>query len=400
MARPATSGARASPTSGRAWRSPGRGPGSSSGGSRRARRRRRGVPVPDDARDDLAGAGMPARIFRISFSGELAYEVYVRSWHGRALWDAHRRRQRRQPRRHAVRHRGDARPPRREGLRDRRPGDRRHGDGGRPRARLDALEAQVVHRSRCARSRAPDPARSHGSSSACCRSTADAFVPEGSALVPDGGLGTVGNVTSSYRSAALGPDLRARPARCRTVADRRDRGGEARREAGAAAGRRAGVLGPAGTSDGMAEATRPRPGRSPSARSPLGHTEPKPARSPRAGTSSRARAPVHGPVRRSAGSRGSAAEPPGLRLPLEPNSVRRAGDARSLWLAPDEWLVARRRDDLEDRPGGRRVRPAHPARDPRPRSPRPPCPRMPARSRSAVPSPRTSAPRPSSPEST
>ncbi len=32
--------------------------------------------------------GMPARIFRISFSGELAYEVNVPSWHGRALWDA------------------------------------------------------------------------------------------------------------------------------------------------------------------------------------------------------------------------------------------------------------------------------------------------------------------------
>ncbi len=33
-------------------------------------------------------AGMPARIFRISFSGELAYEVNVRAWSGRALWDA------------------------------------------------------------------------------------------------------------------------------------------------------------------------------------------------------------------------------------------------------------------------------------------------------------------------
>jgi sarcosine oxidase subunit alpha len=33
-------------------------------------------------------AGLPARIFRISFSGELAYEVNVEWWHGQALWDA------------------------------------------------------------------------------------------------------------------------------------------------------------------------------------------------------------------------------------------------------------------------------------------------------------------------
>jgi sarcosine oxidase subunit alpha len=31
--------------------------------------------------------GVAARVFRISFSGELAYEVYVPSWYGRALWD-------------------------------------------------------------------------------------------------------------------------------------------------------------------------------------------------------------------------------------------------------------------------------------------------------------------------
>ena len=33
-------------------------------------------------------AGIRARIFRISFSGELAYEVNVPSWYGRSLWDA------------------------------------------------------------------------------------------------------------------------------------------------------------------------------------------------------------------------------------------------------------------------------------------------------------------------
>jgi sarcosine oxidase, subunit gamma len=30
----------------------------------------------------------------------------------------------------------------------------------------------------------------------------------------------------------------------------------------------------------------------------------------------------------------------GLELPVEPNTVARAGDLRALWLGPDEWLVA------------------------------------------------------------
>ncbi|MFN8620006.1 MAG: 2Fe-2S iron-sulfur cluster-binding protein [Chloroflexota bacterium] len=37
---------------------------------------------------DATVAGIPARVFRISFSGELAYEINVAWWHGRALWDA------------------------------------------------------------------------------------------------------------------------------------------------------------------------------------------------------------------------------------------------------------------------------------------------------------------------
>jgi len=37
---------------------------------------------------DAEVAGLPARVFRISFSGELAYEVNVAGWHGAALWDA------------------------------------------------------------------------------------------------------------------------------------------------------------------------------------------------------------------------------------------------------------------------------------------------------------------------
>ena len=37
---------------------------------------------------DTTVAGVPARVCRISFSGELAYEVNVRAWDGLAAWEA------------------------------------------------------------------------------------------------------------------------------------------------------------------------------------------------------------------------------------------------------------------------------------------------------------------------
>ena len=37
---------------------------------------------------DAAVAGLRARVCRISFSGELAYEVNVAAWYGLALWEA------------------------------------------------------------------------------------------------------------------------------------------------------------------------------------------------------------------------------------------------------------------------------------------------------------------------
>ncbi|MGH3664468.1 MAG: glycine cleavage T C-terminal barrel domain-containing protein, partial [Micromonosporaceae bacterium] len=37
---------------------------------------------------DAEVAGLPARVFRISFSGELAYEINTPAWHGLALWEA------------------------------------------------------------------------------------------------------------------------------------------------------------------------------------------------------------------------------------------------------------------------------------------------------------------------
>ena len=65
------------------------------------------------------------RVARVSFSGELAFEVNVDAWHALALWErlvaagaA--------PRHHPLRHRDDARAARRKGLPDHRPGHRRH----------------------------------------------------------------------------------------------------------------------------------------------------------------------------------------------------------------------------------------------------------------------------------
>ena len=86
-------------------------------------------------------AGVPARLARVSFSGELAYELHVPAWHGLEIWeavmvagDAVRDR--------AVRHRGDARPARGEGLRDRRPGHGRQRHAARPRDGLDREPVQ------------------------------------------------------------------------------------------------------------------------------------------------------------------------------------------------------------------------------------------------------------------
>ncbi|MBM4793732.1 sarcosine oxidase subunit alpha family protein [Streptomyces sioyaensis] len=41
-----------------------------------------------DFRETRLADGVPARIARVSFSGELAFEINVASWHGRAVWDA------------------------------------------------------------------------------------------------------------------------------------------------------------------------------------------------------------------------------------------------------------------------------------------------------------------------
>ena len=148
-------------------------------------------------------AGIPARVCRVSFSGELAFEVNVDGRRGLELWEAiHGAGER-----DAVRHRGDARPPRREGLPDHRPGHRRHGDAARPRHGLDRLEdearlhRQALVRARRHRARRPQAARR------AAAARPERLLPEGAQLVADPAHAAVpmlGHVTSSYRSAALG----------------------------------------------------------------------------------------------------------------------------------------------------------------------------------------------------
>ena len=81
-------------------------------------------------------AGIPARVFRISFSGEIAYEVNVPWGYGAALWEALWAAG--QP--IGITPYGTeshARAARREGLHHRRPGHGRHGDALRSRHGLD-----------------------------------------------------------------------------------------------------------------------------------------------------------------------------------------------------------------------------------------------------------------------
>jgi hypothetical protein len=97
-----------------------------------------------------AAGPIPARLFRMSYSGELAYEVHVPSGYGRAMWDAIVDEGRR-VRPDALRHRGDEHAARREGPCRHRLGDRRPHDGGRPRHGEARQSEQVVRRQAAAR---------------------------------------------------------------------------------------------------------------------------------------------------------------------------------------------------------------------------------------------------------
>ena len=73
--------------------------------------------------------GVPMLLFRVSFTGELGFEVNVPADFGLAVWEAIYA-GRPGVRHHPVRHRSHARAARREGLHHRRPGNRRHGYAG------------------------------------------------------------------------------------------------------------------------------------------------------------------------------------------------------------------------------------------------------------------------------
>lgn len=147
-------------------------------------------------------AGLAARIFRISFSGELSYEVYVKSWYGRALWDA-------------IAAAGadlDVTPYGTEAMHVLRAekgyvivGQETDGTVTANDLGLDWMISKrkwFIGRQSLERPALTRPDRRQLVGLLPVDPAAE--VPEGSALLPDGGLGTLGNVTSSYRSAVLG----------------------------------------------------------------------------------------------------------------------------------------------------------------------------------------------------
>ena len=141
-----------------------------------------------------------------SFSGELAYEVNVaRVARARAVGGGLGRG--RAVRHHAVRDRDDARAARREGLRDRRPGHRRHGHAAGPRARLDGRR-RTRATSSARRSHAPRGREARRPQAARRPPPRPERLPEGAQLVDDPDapvpVPMAGHVTSSYDSAALG----------------------------------------------------------------------------------------------------------------------------------------------------------------------------------------------------
>ena len=181
-----------------------RGRATSSARSRRSSRRAADFPfmtMREATVAGRAGAGVPDQLLR-----RAGLRDQRAAWHGLALWEAVLAAGR-AVRHHAVRHRDDARAARREGLPDRRPGDRRHGHPHDLGHGLDRLEAQADS-SASARSARPTPrGRTASSWSACCRSTRPSCCPRApswSTTRPRRAVPMVGHVTSSYRSAALG----------------------------------------------------------------------------------------------------------------------------------------------------------------------------------------------------
>ena len=130
--------------------------------------------------------GVPTRLARVSFTGELGFEVNVPAdLRPRACWRRSGPRAQKR-RRLRLRPRGAARAARREGLHHRRPGDRRHGDARRSSAWADGRRCRSRISSasaRCARPTCKRPAAS--SSSACSPDDPHASLEEGAQIVAD-----------------------------------------------------------------------------------------------------------------------------------------------------------------------------------------------------------------------
>ena len=146
--------------------------------------------------NDAELAGVPVQLFRVSFSGELAFEINVDSSFALDMWQSVMEAGEAfgiTP----VRHRNDARAARRERLHHRRPGHRRLGDAGRPRHELAAVRET---RTTWAGARLPDPTRARriaSNWSVCCPRTA---------------------LPCSRRAHQLVDDRQAQPSPCRCAA--------------------------------------------------------------------------------------------------------------------------------------------------------------------------------------
>ena len=147
---------------------------------------------------------VPARLFRVSFTGELGYEINVPADYGPAVWEAVHAAGA-AARHHALRHRGDARAARREGLHHRRSGNRRHGDPRRSRPRLDDRQDEARFRRQALADAARHAAARIASSwSDCsrprCWRKARSLSRIATAPLP---MAMLGHVTSAYWSETL-----------------------------------------------------------------------------------------------------------------------------------------------------------------------------------------------------
>ena len=168
-----------------------------------------GVPVHDLARGRRRGPARP-RVPDLVLRASWRIEINVPTWHGLAMWEAVMAAG--EPlRHHAVRHGGDARPARREGLPDHRPGDRRDGHAAGPGHGLGRLEDEVVHRLRVRTAGRtnlrPDRKQLVGVAARRPGSADPGGHPARRRRTPiwrRTPVPMIGHVTSSYRSAALG----------------------------------------------------------------------------------------------------------------------------------------------------------------------------------------------------